>query len=257
MIRKLKSGEYRLYSRKVYPRTGKRRTSAHSGRARRRRSTSARCTSSSGAAEQSIVDHASARSPGWPPPARNPPPARMSARRRRRAAARARRGGPPRARRRRHVQRPKRRRASVRRREGEAARESDSPAPCQTGGAAARILPHRSPAEGGVRGIQDPGIGSEGGIERVAGKRAGGSWSTQDGDRQVSGACRARHADRRYRPRAPGADHARTEPRNIKADRFTIHGPSGMPRRRPGRPWPRAAPASANVQAPQKGRKWG
>jgi hypothetical protein len=51
MIRKLKSGEYRLYSRKVDPRTGKRRnlgtfrTRAAAG------STNARCSSSSGAAE--------------------------------------------------------------------------------------------------------------------------------------------------------------------------------------------------------------
>ena len=49
MIRKLKSGEYRLYSRKIdHRRPGSAATSARSRRARRRKSTSARCSTSSG-----------------------------------------------------------------------------------------------------------------------------------------------------------------------------------------------------------------
>ena len=48
MIRKLASGEYRLYSRKVNPKTGKRRNLGTFKAARRPRSTSARCSISSG-----------------------------------------------------------------------------------------------------------------------------------------------------------------------------------------------------------------
>src|SRR5262249_17913272 len=47
MIRKLKSGGYRLYSRKTNPKTGRRRNLGRSRRARRRRSTNARCSISS------------------------------------------------------------------------------------------------------------------------------------------------------------------------------------------------------------------
>jgi hypothetical protein len=47
MIRKLKSGGYRLCSRKVNPKTGRRRTSAPSRRARRPKSMSAPCSISS------------------------------------------------------------------------------------------------------------------------------------------------------------------------------------------------------------------
>ena len=47
MIRKLRSGEYRLYSRKVNPKTSAA-TSAPSNRARRPKSTSRRCSISSG-----------------------------------------------------------------------------------------------------------------------------------------------------------------------------------------------------------------
>ena len=54
MIRKLKSGEYRLYSRKVDPKTGKRRNLARSKRVRRRRSTNARCNFSSATSFVSI-----------------------------------------------------------------------------------------------------------------------------------------------------------------------------------------------------------
>ena len=53
MIRKLKSGGYRLYSRKTDPKTGKRRNLGTFPRGRRRRSTSAPSSSSSGAAEAS------------------------------------------------------------------------------------------------------------------------------------------------------------------------------------------------------------
>ena len=48
MIRKLSSGKYRLYSRKVNPRTGKRRNLGTFTSERPRRSTSARCSISSG-----------------------------------------------------------------------------------------------------------------------------------------------------------------------------------------------------------------
>jgi hypothetical protein len=48
VIRKLQSGEYRLYSRKVNPKTGKRRNLGTLSRARRPKSTSARCSISSG-----------------------------------------------------------------------------------------------------------------------------------------------------------------------------------------------------------------
>jgi hypothetical protein len=48
MIRKLTSGQYRLYSRKKNPKTGRRRNLGTSPAARRRRSTSGRCSTSSG-----------------------------------------------------------------------------------------------------------------------------------------------------------------------------------------------------------------
>jgi hypothetical protein len=48
MIRKLKSGEYRLYSRKKDPKTGRQGTSARSAVVRLRRNTSAQYSSSSG-----------------------------------------------------------------------------------------------------------------------------------------------------------------------------------------------------------------
>jgi hypothetical protein len=47
MIRKLKSGEYRLYSRKKNPKTGRRRNLGTFQAARRPRSTSVRCNISS------------------------------------------------------------------------------------------------------------------------------------------------------------------------------------------------------------------
>ena len=100
-------------------------------------------------------------------------------------------------------------------------------------------------------------IGSEGGIERVAGKRAGGAWSTQewliakDQAHVERGTLIGDTVDARRVLTMLG-----TEPRHIKADRFTIHGHTGMPAdvsptlalRRTG---------LSNVQAPQKGRKWG
>lgn len=49
MIRRLKSGQYRLYSRKKDPKTGKRRNLGTFRPARPPRSTSARCNTSSGA----------------------------------------------------------------------------------------------------------------------------------------------------------------------------------------------------------------
>ena len=100
-------------------------------------------------------------------------------------------------------------------------------------------------------------IGSEGGIERVAGKRAGGAWSTQewliakDQAHVERGTLIGDTVDARRVLTMLGA-----EPRRIKADRFTIHGHTGMP----ADVSPTLAPRRAgltNVQAPQKGRKWG
>jgi hypothetical protein len=99
-------------------------------------------------------------------------------------------------------------------------------------------------------------IGSEGGIERVAGKRAGGSWSTQewliakDQAHVERGTLIGDTVDARRVLTMLG-----TEPRHIKADRFTIHGHTGMP----ADVSPTLAPRRVgltNVQAPQKGRKW-
>jgi hypothetical protein len=100
-------------------------------------------------------------------------------------------------------------------------------------------------------------IGSEGGIERVAGKRAGGAWSTQewliakDQAHVERGTLIGDTVDARRVLTMLGA-----EPRRIKADRFTIHGHTGMP----ADVSPTLAPRRAgltNIQAPQKGRKWG
>jgi hypothetical protein len=99
-------------------------------------------------------------------------------------------------------------------------------------------------------------IGSEGGIERVAGKRAGGAWSTQewliakDQAHVERGTLIGDTVDARRVLTMLGS-----EPRHIKADRFTIHGHTGMP----ADVSPTLAPRRvglANVQAPQKGRKW-
>ncbi len=99
-------------------------------------------------------------------------------------------------------------------------------------------------------------IGSEGGIERVAGKRAGGAWSTQewliakDQAHVERGVLIGDTVDARRVLTMLGA-----EPRHIKADRFTIHGHTGMP----ADVSPTLAPRRAgltNIQAPQKGRKW-
>jgi hypothetical protein len=58
MIRKLQSGGYRLYSRKVDPKTGKRRNLGTFSRGRRRKSTSARCSISSGtSARDGLGEH--------------------------------------------------------------------------------------------------------------------------------------------------------------------------------------------------------
>jgi hypothetical protein len=102
--------------------------------------------------------------------------------------------------------------------------------------------------------IQD--IGSEGGIERVAGKRAGGSWSTQewliakDQAHVERGTLIGDTVDARRVLTMLGS-----EPRHFMADRFTIHGHTGMP----ADVSPTLAPrriGPTNVQAPQKGRKW-
>lgn len=99
-------------------------------------------------------------------------------------------------------------------------------------------------------------IGSQGRIERIAGKRAGGAWSTQewliakDQAHVERGTLIGDTVDARRVLSMLGL-----EPRHIKADRFTIHGPSGMP----AEARPTLAPRRAgltNVQAPQKGRKW-
>jgi hypothetical protein len=99
-------------------------------------------------------------------------------------------------------------------------------------------------------------IGRDGGIERVAGKRAGGSWSTQewliakDQAHVERGLLIGDTVDARRVLTMLGR-----EPRHIKADRFTIHGHTGMP----ADVSPTLAPRHAdltNVRAPQKGRKW-
>ena len=99
-------------------------------------------------------------------------------------------------------------------------------------------------------------IGSQGRIERIAGKRAGGAWSTQewliakDQAHVERGTLIGDTIDARRVLTMLGS-----EPRHIKADRFTIHGPSGMP----AEARPTLAPRRTgltNVQAPQKGRKW-
>ena len=99
-------------------------------------------------------------------------------------------------------------------------------------------------------------IGSEGGIERIAGKRAGGAWSTQewliakDQAHVKRGTLIGDTVDARRVLTLLGS-----EPRHIKADRFTIHGHTGMP----ADVSPTLAPRRAgltSVNAPQKGRKW-
>lgn len=68
------------------------------------------------------------------------------------------------------------------------------------------------------------------GIERVAGKRAGGSWNSRewliakDQAHVERGMLIGDTVDARRVLTVLGK-----EPRRIKADRFTIHGPSGMP----------------------------
>jgi hypothetical protein len=99
-------------------------------------------------------------------------------------------------------------------------------------------------------------IGRDGGIERVAGKRAGGSWSTQewliakDQAHVERGTLIGDTVDARRVLTMLGS-----EPRHIKADRFTIHGHSGMPAEVSPTLAPRRAGRS-NVSPPQKGRKW-
>jgi hypothetical protein len=100
-------------------------------------------------------------------------------------------------------------------------------------------------------------IGRDGGIERIAGKRAGGAWSTQewviakDQAHVERGTLIGDTVDARRVLTMLGA-----EPRHIKADRFTIHGHTGMP----ADVSPTLAPRRAglgNISPPQKGRKWG
>lgn len=99
-------------------------------------------------------------------------------------------------------------------------------------------------------------LGSEGGIERVAGKRAGGSWSTQewliakDQAHVERGTLIGDTADARR-----VLTLLRSKPRRIKADRFAIQGPSGMPAEARPTMAPRRA-GLTSIQAPQKGRKW-
>jgi len=99
-------------------------------------------------------------------------------------------------------------------------------------------------------------VGGKSGIERVAGKRAGGAWSTQewliakDQAHVERGMLIGDTVDARRVLTMLGS-----EPRHIKADRFTIHGHTGMP----ADVSPTLAPRRGgltNVQAPQKGRKW-
>lgn len=99
-------------------------------------------------------------------------------------------------------------------------------------------------------------VGGKSGIERVAGKRAGGAWSTQewliakDQAHVERGMLIGDTVDARRVLTMLGS-----EPRHIKADRFTIHGHTGVP----ADVSPTLAPRRGgltNVQAPQKGRKW-
>jgi hypothetical protein len=91
----------------------------------------------------------------------------------------------------------------------------------------------------------------EGGSEQVAGKRTGGSWSS----REWLIARDQAHVERGMLI-GDTVDACRVlsvlggEPRRIKADRFTIHGPSGMPAEARPTMVPRRA------QAPRQGRKW-
>ena len=99
-------------------------------------------------------------------------------------------------------------------------------------------------------------VGGKSGIERVAGKRAGGAWSTQewliakDQAHVERGMLIGDTVDARRVLTMLGS-----EPRHIKADRFTIHGHTGMPADVSPTLAPRRGGLS-NVQAPQKGRKW-
>jgi hypothetical protein len=99
-------------------------------------------------------------------------------------------------------------------------------------------------------------VGTEGGIERVSGKRAGGSWSTQewliakDQAHVERGTLVGDTVDARRVLTLLGS-----EPRRIKADRFAIHGHTGLPEDARPSLAPRRA-GLTNVRAPQKGRKW-
>jgi hypothetical protein len=99
-------------------------------------------------------------------------------------------------------------------------------------------------------------VGSKSGIERIAGKRAGGAWSTQewliakDQAHVERGMLIGDTVDARRVLTMLGS-----EPRHIKADRFTVHGHSGLPEDVRPTLAPRRA-GLTNVQAPQKGRKW-
>ena len=99
-------------------------------------------------------------------------------------------------------------------------------------------------------------VGRKGGIERVAGRRAGGSWSTQkwliaknqahiEGDSLVGDTADARQV----------LSLLGSHPKRIRADRFGVEG--GTQERASARP--SQAPRRAglpNIHAPQKGRKW-
>ena len=97
----------------------------------------------------------------------------------------------------------------------------------------------------------------DGGIERIAGKRAGGSWSTQewliakDQAHIERGMLIGDTVDARRVLTMLGA-----EPRHIKADRFIIHGHTGMPADASPTLAPRYA-GLTSARPPQKGRKWG
>jgi hypothetical protein len=99
-------------------------------------------------------------------------------------------------------------------------------------------------------------IGRDGGIERVAGKRAGGAWSTQewliakDQAHLERGTLIGDTVDARRVLTMLGS-----EPRHIRADRFTIHGHTGMPADASPTLAPRRA-GPGSVRAPQKRRKW-
>ena len=99
-------------------------------------------------------------------------------------------------------------------------------------GGGGRNLPNRSPAEGGVRHVPDPGHGGAGRPRRLAGKRQSGSWATQAW--LVSEPTRTLESGRLI----PDTADARnlfaklgSEPRHVKGDMFEAKDRPNVPER--------------------------